>query len=270
MLGVLSSPTMSTPPRVPHEVSEPHSRLLRCSLCVPESRAYWAHVDVSSPETSGERAFAESWFGAKSEDWTAELLTNMHARFAAFPAALRVLAGWGDMSPDTRRLICHWHLQLTDPLYRQFTGEYLPDRVRALRGELTRHAVVQWVAQHGLARWALKTQLQYASRLLSCALAAGLLRNRRDPREIVAPRVSDDALTYLFYLLRSIEFRGSLVENPYLTSVHLDGITLADRLRSLAALDVRRAGDVLDVEWQYPDLETWALMRAATSMEYRA
>ena len=270
MLAVLSSLPMPPVSSMSTEVTEPHSRLLRCSLCVPEARAYWAHVDVEAPETSGARAFQESWFGAKSEDWTTELLTNMQARFAAFPTALRVLARWSDMSADTRRLICHWHLQLTDPLYRQFTGEYLPDRVRSLRGELNRNAVVQWVAEHGLARWALKTQLQYASRLLSCALAAGLLRGRRDPREIVAPRVPDDALTYLFYLLRGIVFRGSLVDNPYLASVQLDGVLLADRLRMLPALEFRRAGDVVDFEWRHPDLEAWAQTRAHTPAEHRA
>ena len=55
------------------EATEPHSRLLRCSLCVEESRAYWAHVDPADPRTSAQRAFTESWFGAKSEAWTTEL-----------------------------------------------------------------------------------------------------------------------------------------------------------------------------------------------------
>ena len=31
------------------EATEPHSRLLRCSLCVEESRAYWVHVDPDEP-----------------------------------------------------------------------------------------------------------------------------------------------------------------------------------------------------------------------------
>lgn len=255
MLGVFSSSTM---PATTREVTETHSRLLRCSLCVQESRAYWAHADPGDPVGSSARAFEESWFGAKSEPWTAELLKNMQARFAAFPSALRVLGAWSDMAPDTRNLICHWHLQLTDPLYRQFTGEYLPERVRASRGDLNRHGVVQWVAAHGPRRWTLKTQIQFASRLLSCALAAGLLRGSRDPRQIVAPRVPDEALTYLFYLLRGLEFRGTLVDNPYLASVQMEGSYLAERLRTLPGLEYRRAGDVFDLEWRHHDLEDWA------------
>ncbi len=244
---------------LPREIAEPHSRLLRCSLCVPESRAYWAHVDPDNPAASAARAFEDSWFGAKSEAWTAELLSNMRARFDGYPAALRVLARWRDMSPDTRKLVCHWHLQLTDPLYRAFTGELLPGRFRTQRFELHRLAVVEWVAANGLERWALKTQVQFASRLLSCAGAAGLMRGARDPRQIVVPRVPDDALAYLLYLLRAVELAGgSLVDNAYLASVHIDGGQLADRLRTMRVLDLRRAGDVVDFEWRYPDLETWS------------
>jgi hypothetical protein len=54
----------------------------------------------------------------------------LRARFDAFPNALHVLQRWPHMSPDTRRVVCHWHLQLSDPLYRDFTGTFL---VRAPR-----------------------------------------------------------------------------------------------------------------------------------------
>src|SRR5688572_26959097 len=122
----------------PAEVTEAHSRLLRCSLCVEESRAYWSHVDPATPRASSSVAFVGSWFGTKSEAWTTELLANMRVRLDAFPAALRVLAGWRAISPEVRRLLCHFHLQLTDPLYRRFTGEYLPERRDSLRSDVHR------------------------------------------------------------------------------------------------------------------------------------
>ena len=240
------------------EATEPHSRLLRCSLCVEESRSYWAHVDPDEPRTSATGAFAGSWFGTKSEAWTTELLSNMRVRFDAFPAALRVLAGWRAMPPEVRRLVCHFHLQLTDPLYRAFTGEYLPERRDSLRAEVQRQTVTDWVGAHGPERWALKTRIQFASRLLSCALAAGLLRGKRDPREVVAPRVPDHALAYVLYSLRHLQFQGSLIKNPYLASVGLVGGHLADRLRALPSIEFRQVGDVHEIEWHYPSLAAWA------------
>ena len=229
---------------VASEGTEPHSRLLRCSLCVDESRAYWANVDPDSPRNSSDVAFSRSWFGAKSEQWTTELLSNMRLRFDGFPAGLRVLTRWFAMSPETRRVICHFHVQLTDPLYRAFTGEFLPVRRDALRAELHKQTVIQWVAEHGPARWALKTQLQFVTRLLSCAGAAGLLRGNRNPRQAVAPRVPDEALEYVLYTLRALRFEGSLITNPYLASLGLADGYLYDRLRALRTLSFRQIGDV--------------------------
>lgn len=240
------------------EVTEPHSRLLRCSLCVEESRAYWAHVDPADPPASARDAFTRSWFGAKSEAWTRELLANMRLRFDGFPAALRVLAGWRSMSPDTRRVVCNFHVQLSDPLYRAFTGEFLPARRAALRADVYRQTVIQWTAEHGLSRWAMKTQLQFTTRLLSCAGAAGLLRGQRDPRQAVAPRVSDQALEYILYTLRAVRFDGSLIDNRYLASLGLVGGYLADRLRALRSIEFRQIGDVHEFDWRFPDVEAWA------------
>ena len=246
------------------EATEAHSRLLRCSLCIEESRGYWMHVDPEHPRDSAINAFGESWFGTKSEAWTTELLSNMRVRFDAFPDALRVLSSWRSMAPETRRLVCHFHVQLTDPLYREFTGEFLVERRDAQRSDVNRQTVIQWVTEHGPERWALKTQIQFASRLMSCALAAGLLGGKRDPRPAIAPRVPDDALAYLLYLLRTVQFRGSLVKNPYLASIGIVGGHLADRFRALPSIDFRQVGGVHEIEWRYPDLAAWTRAELAS------
>ena len=47
--------------------------------------------------------------------------------------------------PATRQVICHWHAQLSDPIYRRFTGEFLIER-RTLKDpkvELVPHAVTE-------------------------------------------------------------------------------------------------------------------------------
>lgn len=234
-----------------------HTRLLKCALEVDDTRAYWQHTRPGV-DPSPSQAFEAYWFGAKSLARVKVLLTNFRARYDAFPAALRALHRWRHMQPNVRALICHWHLQLSDPLYRSFTGAYLVQRRDGLRADVTRDLVVAWVAEQGPGRWTMATRIQLASKLLSAAFAAGLVANNRDPRSLTWPRVGDDALTYLMYLLREVKFTGTLTDNVYLRSVGLDGGMLDDRLRALDALQFRRQGDLVDFGWRYPSLDLWA------------
>lgn len=242
----------------PSEEARVHTRLLKCTLEVENARAYWQHVASEGEKPSARQAFEGCWFGARSLPWVKVLLANFRARFDAYPAALAVLARWADMSPDTRRLICHWHLQLSDPLYRAFTGRYLVERHEGPRPEVTRDLVVKWIGQQEAERWGLPTRIQLASKLLSSALSAGLVKTNRDPRPLLYPRVGDEALTYLMFLLREVEFAGSLLDNPYTASVGLTGGYLEERLRGLSALHFRRQGDLVDFGWRYPSLGDWA------------
>lgn len=250
----------------PREASEVHTRLLKCALEIEDSRAYWAHAD-SSESARAQRAFDEYWFGARSLSRIEVLIANMRVRFEAFPSALKTLHRWPDMSPDTRRVICHWHLQLADPLYRAFAGEYLVNRRAGPRVEVTRDLVVGWVGQQGRGRWTMPTHIQFASKLLSAAYSAGLVATNRDPRQVLVPRVPDDALEYLMYLLHEVQFDGTLLQNPYATSVGLDGPSLEDRLRGLPGLEFRRQGDLLDFGWHYPDLRAWGAANVAPREE---
>ena len=243
---------------VPREVDQIHTRLLQCALAVEESRAYWERVDPDGPRVSAQAAFDLFWFGAKSLPWVKVLLLNMRARFDAFPEALRVLHAWRDMPPDTRTAICHWHLQLSDPLYRAFTGEFLLTRLERPHPEIDRNTVIAWVAERGPSRWTLATRKQFASKLLSAAYAAGLLEGRRDPRRVVCPHPKDSALEYALHLLRGVELRGTLTDNPYLRSVGLWGSGLDLRLRTLPSLSFRRQGDLVEFNWRYASLTDWA------------
>jgi hypothetical protein len=237
------------------EATDVHTRLLRCALEIDDCRAYWAHA---TGRRDARVAFEEYWFGARSLARVEVLMANMAVRFDAFPPSLDVLHGWPHMSPDTRHVICHWHLQLADPLYRQFTGTYLVERRQGPRPEVTRDRVVAWMAQHGDGRWTLATRVQFASKLLSAAFSAGLVASTRDPRPLALPRVSDEALAYLLYLLRDVEFEGTLVDNPYVASVGLEQTLLEDRLRALPGMTFRRQADLVDFGWQHPDLRAWA------------
>ncbi len=250
----------------PHEVTQVHTRLLKCALELEDCRAYWVHADGSEGATV-QTAFAEYWFGAKSLARIEVLLANMRARFDAFPAALETLHRWAHMAPDTRQVICHWHLQLADPLYRAFTGEYLVSRREGPRVEVTRDLVVAWVGDQGPGRWTMATRIQFASKLLSASLSAGLVATNRDPRPLLTPRVPGEALEYLIYLLREVQFEGTLLKNPYVASVGLDASLLEERLRALPALAFRRQGDLVEFGWRYPDLRSWANAYMGTAGE---
>ncbi len=245
------------PPR-PAEVTELHTRLMKCALELSDVRAYWRRRDPTQPPPTASQAFSEYWFGARSTDRVEVLLANFRARFDAFPPALSVLHRWSSMAPETRTLISHWHLQLADPLYRAFTGDFLPRRRDALKPEVARDLVVSWVAQVGRTRWMPASQIQFASKLLSAAFSAGLVTSNRDPRPLRFPPVPDDALGYLLYLLRGVDFAGTLLANPYLASVGLDGTFLDDALRRVPGLRYARMGDLQDLDFQYPDMHAWA------------
>ena len=243
----------------PSEVTKVHSRLLKCALEVEDCRAYWKHVDPEIPgDSRAHPAFEAYWFGARSLARVKVLVINFRYRFDAYPEALEVLRRWEHMDPNTRKLVCHWHLQLADPLYRMFTGEYLVQRLESGRPEVTRDLVAGWVKEHAPERWRTNTLIHYASKLLSAAFTAGLVGSNRDPRPLTLPRVGDDALTYLLYLLRGVTFEGTLIDNPYLASVGLVHDVLTDRLRGLEALQFRRQGDLVDFAWGHQDLAAWA------------
>lgn len=255
MTVTATAPT--NPPR-PAEVAELHTRLMKCALELDDARAYWRHRDPTFSPPTVSQAFSEYWFGARSADRVEVLLANFRARFDAFPPALAVLHRWSSMAPESRALISHWHLQLADPLYRAFTGDFLPRRREALRPEVSRDIVVAWVAQMGRARWTPASQIQFASKLLSAAFSAGLVTSNRDPRPLRYPPVPDEALGYLLYLLRGVDFAGTLLANPYLASVGLDGGLLDDALRRLPGVRYARMGDLRDLQFEYPDLPAWA------------
>ena len=260
-----SAPSAARPPgpprapETPAEVTEVHTRILRLALGMEESRAYWAHVDPSVPAAPRAiTAFEERWYGAKSLERVRTLHANFAARYDAYPPALAALRRLRHMDPQARQAICHWHLQLTDPIYRTFTGRFLVDRREGAPPTLDRDVVLRWVQRGHPDRWNAATCIQFASKLLSAASEAGLLTARRDPRELLYPKVPDLALAYLLYLLRGVRFDGTLLDNPYLASVGLTGALLEQRLRALPGLTFRRMANVTDFEWAAPDLPGWA------------
>lgn len=241
------------------EVAEVHTRLLRLALGVEDSRAYWENLDPTVPPgPRAIQAFEQRWFGTKSLERVRTLLANFGARYDEFPSALAVLQNWRGMTPSTRQMICHWHLQLSDPLYRSFTASFLAHRRLRVIPSFDRDVVVRWINENHPNRWSASTVLQFARKLLSAATEAGLIASERGQRTPQFPRVPDEALEFLLYLLRETTFSGSLLENPYLSSVGLIGDLLDQRLRKLPSLDYHRMGELTEFDWKYKNLTHWA------------
>ena len=229
------------------------------TLGVEDARSYWEHVDPSVlPATRSDRAFEERWFGGKSLERVRFLLSTFGERFDPFPGALEALRRFVTADPVTRQLLCHFHVQLSDPIYRAFTGRFLVTR-RGLRSPtVDRDAVLRWLRDEYADRWSAATEVQFASKLLTAASEAGLVTAKKDPRTVLLPKVTDQALTYTLYSLRGIQFSGTLLENPYLASLGLTAGFLEQRIRALPGVTFRRMGDLLDFEWASPTVAAWA------------
>ena len=247
----------------PAEVTAIHTRILRCTLAVADARSYWAVPDVGPAAGRADRAFKEFWFGARSHARVALLLANLRLRFDAYPDALAVLRAWPGMDPATRTALCHWHLQLADPLYRAFTGDFLAQRRARDRPEITRAGAIAWVAEQDSGTWTMSTRIAFASKLLTAAAEAGIVGSRVDPRPLRLPRVPDEALLYLLHLLRGVDFEGTLLENPYLASVGLTGDTLATRLQTLPGVRYAAQGDLVDLAFDHASLASCFAERAS-------
>lgn len=239
--------------------SQYHSRLCSFTLAQRESQEYWKERGSSLEAASLETAFSGRWFGNQSEKRVKTILSHMKCRFDPYPQALEVLSKWGNIGWS--RNICHWHLQLSDPLYREFTGSYLPQcRSNGIQF-IDWRMVLRWIAAIDCIDWSISTKRQMASSLLTTARQAGLMEENNP---IISPVVADNALEYWFFLWKSQPGICHGWNNPYLSSLGLTGATLAHRVNRLPSLNVYRLGDVYDWGWQYPDLMTWAIATLPT------
>lgn len=240
------------------EVTAVHTRILRCMLAVEDCHAYWQNVDLSvSAEKRAALAFQARWFGVKSEARVRTLLVNMVERFDAFPEALALLKSLSFIPATLRPWICHLHLQLSDPMYRAFTGEYLPKRRLEGYASVDRGAAARWVESTSPERWSTTTSIKFAANMLSAAAEAGVVQGNKDPRRLIPTLVPDAAVGYALYLLRTVEYKGTLSDNPYLASLGIDGPLFAQVMSRIPGVRFRAMGDVQEIDFRYPSLTAW-------------
>jgi len=202
--------------------------------------------------------FEQSVFGSKTYLRVDRLMGDMRHRYDAFPFALEVLGKWQQMELSDRSLICHWHTQLADPIYRKFSGEYLVERYHGPSGTVDNDLVARWIEVTVPGRWEIPSKNIIASKMLTSALSAGIISTKRNPRTIRFPRVSDHSLAYLMYLLKEVSYCGTAIANPYLASVGIDSEEAIRRLRKITYLGFHRQGELISFDWQYPSMFEWA------------
>lgn len=242
----------------PSEAVEVHTRILRCMLAADDCYAYWRNVDATLPKAQRARvAFEQRWFGTKSEARVRTIMTDMHERFDAYPEALALVHRLGRIPVGLRTFLCHLHTQLADPIYRQFTGVFLPERRDEGRTTIDRPSVARWVASLEPDRWSPITCVKFASNLLATAFDVGLVRGRRDPRQLPHPAPPEVILGYALYLLRGVRFAGTLTDNPYLRSLGLVPATL--HTVRIPGVRIAELGGTVDVTFLEPSLTGWGL-----------
>lgn len=248
----------------PTESTEVHTRILRCMLATDDALSYWRNVDTRVPPSERARvAFEQRWFGTKSEARVRTLMTDMVERFDAYPEALDLFQRLPRISGVVRTFICHLHVQLADPIYRAFTGSYLPKRRAEGRATIDRPAVVRWVESEHPGRWGGATSTKFASNLLATAFDVGLVGGRRDPRRLPTPSVPSVVLGYALQLLRRVDIAGTLTENPYLRSLGFDTTALARVVPAIPGVRIAQLGAVAEVTFDEPNLVSWGLHHLA-------
>ncbi len=227
-------------------------------LAADDCAAYWEHVDPSLPAADRPRvAFEQRWFGVKSEARVRTLLPDMATRFDTYPEALALLRAVAPLPARIRPFICHVHTQLADPVYRRFSGDFLPTRRASGYRSTDLEAVSRWVQDLEPDRWATATRAKFASNLLATALDVGLVGGRRDPRTLTTPAAPDVVLGYLLYLLRGIAFEGTTLDNPYLRSLGVTGESFRSAVARVPGIHFVQLGTATELTFEEPSLLAW-------------
>lgn len=240
------------------ETVDAHTRMMKCTLEVEPSRSYWQACASNGSPISKDQAFEKAVFGSKTFLRIERLMADMRHRYDEFPFALEVLGKWNPMELSDRVLICHWHTQLVDPIYRKFTGEYLVERYYGPSGTVDNDLAARWIEVAMPGRWQIPTRKKIASKMITSARTAGIVASNRNAVTVQFPRVSDLALTYLMYLLKEINYKGTAISNPYLASVGIDSEEAIRRLRKIQHLGFCRQGELISFEWQHSTMLDWA------------
>lgn len=199
-----------------HATSE-HTGLLRMGLEVKASMLFWKRAEAGeNPKERRQRALHEGWFPSLSEARLRYLLGELEKRFHG--PALDALKIWKPEAERQAPLVCHWHLQWSDPLYRDFSSGYLVGLWAQPERGITVAGVEGWLEQRGShSGWSPSTRRRLASGLLAAASQAGFLQGNGRQRDLRTVTADGPSLAYLRALVRNQDGADRLAEEILLS-----------------------------------------------------
>jgi hypothetical protein len=177
-------------------------------LEVEASRLFWQRALPEEPATERRRrAREEGWYPRLSEARLRYLMGELEKRFPS--ALLEPLRSWGPEPERQAPLVCHWHLQWSDPLYLDFTSGYLVESWARSDRSVSVNDVDGWLQRRGShSSWSESTRRRLASGLLAAARDAGFLRGQGRQKELRTVMVDEASLLYLSRLRELAQAEG--------------------------------------------------------------
>ena len=211
---------------MPYEITvKEHTTMIRMAARINESKTYLINYSEALNRSELKNsAWNESWFGFLGDSIFAVLISGLYNRFGQFPKQVSVLKQWINSGIEHYdfNLVCHLHIQLTDPYYRWLTGEYLPERCNSGLGTFNADLIQADFAAYSTKKMKSNTCRRLLSNLLSSAVECGLLSGKAQ-RQFETPIVSSKLFGYLVYTLQEFNFPMSdLRESPYIQSICSD------------------------------------------------
>jgi hypothetical protein len=213
-------------------VTKEHMTMLRIGARIEESRSYIRNYQAGyTVKELKLKAWDEQWFGFIPESIFVRLIPAFHSRFGNYPEMVNVIQNGitkGLESYDFK-MICNFHIQISDPYYRWFSGDYIPNRLDNGLQEITSTTTAVDFNTKFKKNIKANTLKHFAVNLLNSANDTGLLKGTK-LRVTQTPTVTVFFLGYLIYTLGSFDFpMADLINSPFIKSI----ISEKPRLRSL-------------------------------------
>lgn len=160
------------------------------------SQTFWSRAEAGEgAKDRWLRAREQAWYPALSEARLRYVMSELERRFPT--RALTALDKWRP-NQGQAPLVCHWHLQWSDPLYRDFSSGFLVGAWAKLDARVCVSDVDQWLAQRGShPDWLPSTRRRLASGLLSAACEAGFLKGSGRDKELRTVMADAECISYL-------------------------------------------------------------------------
>jgi hypothetical protein len=203
-------------------VEKEHLTMVNLPARIRETKAYIQNYSEKMTRSELKKiAWDEAWFGFLGDRIFSVLISGLYNRFGQFPKLISVLKDWIDNGIEHYdfNLVCHLHIQLTDPYYRWLTGEYLPERLGAGLGSFNAEIIQPDFISYSTKELKANTFRRLLSNLLRSAVECGLLSGK-EHRHFETPIVSTRFFGYLVYTLQEFNFPMSdLCDSPYIKSI---------------------------------------------------